>query len=273
MKVEVLVENTTEQDNLAQEHGLSLYIETGDYKILFDTGKSDAFLRNSQKMGVDLGSVNLGVLSHGHYDHGGGLPYFFEVNDQAIVYCHTKAFGTYLSKRGNTYKYIGLDQEIPMNHRFHFIHENLQIGKNIWLFIADSKFDRRPILNRYLCQEVEDRIFMDDFNHEINLVIKEDKDFYLFAGCAHKGILPIMESFVQCFGVAPTKVFGGFHLSSGSLDLTESPRKIEALGRSLMFYDTEYATCHCTGELPYAMLKELMGDRIDYIGTGRKIQV
>ena len=85
MKLYTLMENTTCRDDLACEHGLSLYMETGTHKILFDTGKTGAFADNAKKMGVDLCQVDLCVLSHGHFDHGGGIARFLEENTKAPV--------------------------------------------------------------------------------------------------------------------------------------------------------------------------------------------
>ena len=78
MKLWVLMENTACREDLAKEHGLSLYLQTGERHILFDAGQSGAFADNARAMGVDLEQVDTAVLSHGHYDHGGGLNRFLD---------------------------------------------------------------------------------------------------------------------------------------------------------------------------------------------------
>ena len=80
MKLTVLTENTTGSPHLIAEHGLSLYLETKDLRLLFDTGQTDALIANAAFLGVDLGTVDLAVLSHGHYDHGGGIAAFLQHN-------------------------------------------------------------------------------------------------------------------------------------------------------------------------------------------------
>ena len=86
MIIRVLMENSVQDELLAAEHGLSLYIETDTHKILFDAGQSDAFSDNAARMGVNLKEVDFCVLSHGHYDHSGGLMRFLKINDHAPVY-------------------------------------------------------------------------------------------------------------------------------------------------------------------------------------------
>ena len=102
MKITTLMENTACSPEFACEHGLSLYIETGKRKLLFDAGQSGAFAENAGKLGIDLRQVDAFVLSHGHYDHGGGLPRFLEVNRQAMIYVNQFAFEPHYHGRENT---------------------------------------------------------------------------------------------------------------------------------------------------------------------------
>ena len=91
MKIVCLLENKTALPHMETEHGLSLYIETGNKKILFDMGQTDAFAQNAEKLGISLEEVDFAVLSHGHYDHGGGLSRFLEINRHAPVFVQKDA--------------------------------------------------------------------------------------------------------------------------------------------------------------------------------------
>lgn len=127
MRITALTENTS-KNGLLSEHGLSLYIETENRKILFDTGQSDLFSKNAETLGIDLSEVDLAVLSHGHYDHGGGLKKFLELNNTAKVYMNKHAFEPHYN---GTEKYIGLDVCLKNNERIVFTDEVYNIEKEI----------------------------------------------------------------------------------------------------------------------------------------------
>ncbi|MBQ2720991.1 MAG: MBL fold metallo-hydrolase, partial [Clostridia bacterium] len=105
MTVTTLVENTAINDNFCSEHGLSLYIEVKGLRILFDMGQTELFAENAEKLGIDLENVDIAVISHGHYDHGGGLKKFLEINKKAPVYISRFAFEPHYN---GSEKYIGL---------------------------------------------------------------------------------------------------------------------------------------------------------------------
>lgn len=123
MQVVALVENTKQEGrgDLTAEHGLSLHIEHKGRLILFDTGATEAFARNAEKLGIDLGTVDALVISHHHYDHGGGLARFLEVNTEARIYLRkSKEENFYFRALGIINKYIGLDQELLRKHAHRF---------------------------------------------------------------------------------------------------------------------------------------------------------
>ena len=92
MRFQFLVENKTDHPDIMAEHGLSIYIEADHQRVLFDAGATDLLLLNAERMGVDLTAVDFAVVSHGHYDHTGGIPGFCTLNDTAPVYLHRDAF-------------------------------------------------------------------------------------------------------------------------------------------------------------------------------------
>jgi len=113
MRFTVLIENSPgSDDRLVNEHGFSLFVEANGTKFLFDLGPSPRFADNAAVLGIDVAAADLAVISHGHFDHGGGLPRFLELNPSAPVYLRRGADGPLYSKAILQERYIGLDQEV-----------------------------------------------------------------------------------------------------------------------------------------------------------------
>ena len=111
--VTTLVENSVAQGgkSLLAEHGLSFYIEAGERRILFDTGQNLAITNNARVLGIDLNRIEAVVLSHGHYDHSGGLQSVLQVNRNFTLYGHPDVFSQKVKKTNGNYKYIGIPIE------------------------------------------------------------------------------------------------------------------------------------------------------------------
>ena len=273
MRLTVLSENTSAFDALEHEHGLSVYLETADHHILFDTGAGCMFKRNAEKLGVDLATVDLLVISHGHYDHGGGLRTFLEVNSHAKVYLHKQAFEAHYSKRPEGVASIGLDQTLLPNERFVFCGDQAVIDENIEVFSREKSKRFFPSCNSTLLMKHGDALVPDDFAHEQNLVIQQNGKTLLIAGCAHKGIVNIVDACKDVLGQYPDYVVGGFHLSGPRGNLSEAPDVVDAIGEYLASTPSQYFTCHCTGMENFQRLKRILGKKIQYISTGDRISI
>ncbi len=256
MKITVLCENTTSNENLSFEHGLSLYIETQSHKILFDMGQSDIFSENAKKLDIDLSKVDIAVLSHGHYDHGGGLRKFLEINNKAKVYLSKFAFEPHY----NGEKYIGLDTKLQDSDRLVFVNDEFTIADGLTLFScnAESKnweFDCGGL--SVLCNgEKTD----DPFLHEHYLLIEENEHRVLVSGCSHKGISNI----VPAFDV--DTIIGGFHTSKWS------DEDVRNLSETLGATKRTFYTCHCTGIRQYELMKQNMS-KLSYISTSDSFEL
>lgn len=273
MIVKTLVENTSISDQLGSEHGLSLYIETKNRKILFDLGASDLFYKNAKQLGVDLTDVDCVVISHAHNDHGGGLTKFLKINTKADVLVRNIAFQPYYAKRANgTLEEIGLDKSLAENRQIVLTPERYFIDKDMQLFSNISTPYPLPISNEGLSAEEDGQVVPDPFRHEQILVLEEGGKTLLLTGCAHNGILNIVRHYYQLSGKFPDVVIGGFHLSSRSHG-NETDETIRSIGSDLLETGAKYYTCHCTGIGPYHLLKETMGDRIEYLAGGRTLTI
>lgn len=261
MEIYALMENIPYRQGFAAEHGLSLYIKTARHRILFDTGQSAAFADNAGLLGLDLGNVDMLVLSHGHYDHGGGIRRFLELNDCAPVYLSEYAFGAYYH---GAKKYIGIDPSLEGSSRMVKVKDSLEIGEGLTLYSCNGRSCRCPVDDAGLTEKKDGVFLPDSFLHEQYLVIRENGIKTVISGCSHKGILNIIEWF------RPDILVGGFHFMGQEISEAGNER-LDRAAETLLQYDTVYYTCHCTGETQYRYLKEKMGDRLHYLASGQKI--
>ena len=261
MKITVLIENRTNDESLAAEHGLSLYIETARGTILFDTGQSGKFADNADRLGIGLERVDFAVLSHGHYDHGGGLFRFLERNRHAEVYVNENAFRRHLNRKG---EYIGLDPRLRESGRLVLTGDEYAIRDGVSLYTCDGADLKYPIDSAGLSAESDGRIVPDTFRHEHYLLIEEEGKRYLISGCSHKGILNLAARF------EPDVLVGGFHFKDVKTDREGRDRLTQA-ARELLSHRTVYYTGHCTGAEQFDLMKKIMGDRLEYISTGSRL--
>ena len=318
MKVTALVENTCVNQPLADsvcqlasmgnapsmelqaEHGLSLYIQTETgLRILFDMGQGMLFARNAAILGCPIADVDVAVISHGHYDHGGGLGEFLLLNGHAPVYLHRDAFQPHYSLRDDGLHYIGLDESLKDNPRIRLCSDPISIDPTAPVpccnAIPDSndngsfrKFHNPQDFSAVLFSGVSasvlppagnKRLFgpaeyvCDDFCHEQSLIVREGDRTILFAGCAHTGIVNIMLKAQEITGKTPTHVFAGMHLMKSGLSSVEEDQYIQTLAETLLGFDgTQYYTMHCTGLEQYEKLKTKMKDRIEYFSCGQSVR-
>jgi len=274
MIIKTLAENTAVSAEYQCEHGLSLYIQTQKHKVLFDFGKSRLFLENAAKMAVDIPAIDLAVLSHGHSDHGGGLKAFLQENDKARIYIHQKAFEKHYAKRpGGIVEDIGLDPVLRENKRIIFVGDDLVIEEGLELFSDIRGKELRSLSNQALLIQDENGLVEDTFVHEQNLVITEAGKTVLIAGCAHRGIVNIVEEFIARTGRPADYVIGGFHLFNPGSKTSEDPALVRAIGQYLKETGSFYCTCHCTGQEAFAQLREVMKDQIRYCAAGDVFEI
>ena len=275
VRITAITENTSSSCKFGAEHGLSLYIETSFGKYLFDMGGSDLFLRNARTLGLSIAEADAAFLSHGHYDHGGGLPYFLNENDHAPVYVSRHAFEEHLgTQKDGSVKYIGLPKQLDENlPRFIKLDGDTKINEHMTVLAGASGKEFFSTANRFILMRDENGAAVpDDFRHEQSLVIEDGGRSVLIAGCAHSGIVNILRKFEEKFGTAPDLVIGGFHLSAPAVGGSEPNEIVDGVAERLLSYEhTDYFTCHCTGSVAYGRLREKMGERIEYLSVGGSV--
>lgn len=264
MQITVLIDNNG-KDELLCEWGLSFLIDTGDGRILLDFGASGKFAQNADALGVDLAAVDCAVLSHAHYDHGGGIPVFLERNSTAPIYISTAvdedcwAKGRSHSKGGLLaalfeQRYIGLPYGTleKAGDRIKRVPGLLQISPNAWLLphYANPEAGSRQKLYR----RRNGKLLTDDLQHEMTLVCECGQGLVLFNSCSHTGPETILAEVRKAFpGKSVHAYIGGLHLyKTGRRGVQKVAGVFRSAGIKHLY------TGHCTGSSAFTILQETL---------------
>lgn len=251
-RITTLVENHPgEHKALACEHGLSFLIQHNNETILFDTGQSDAFLRNARTLNVDLGRIRHVVLSHGHYDHTNGLRGLVAAGfTRYALHIHESFFDPKYAAGANAETYLGpsFDRMWVESQQFRVtwvtgdgatiapgVHIVTNFGSTHPLEVRNPRF----VVRRPGATELE----VDDFRDEISIVLETERGLVVVVGCSHPGIMNILSTVRSRFDSPIHAVLGGTHLVEAHG---------ERLDRALGFLEDgtimRLGMSHCTGD-------------------------
>ncbi|MCY9204444.1 MBL fold metallo-hydrolase [Bacillus atrophaeus] len=277
MKLSVLVDNNTFIDRyFLGEPALSFFIEEGDKRILFDTGYSDIFIKNAEKMKIDLSDLDFVALSHGHVDHTWGLTHlirlYMEAKNENMIYKTPAVIGHPLVFESKLFDSIGEIGSI-LSHEKLNKHFPIRLSKEpVWLtdqlvFLGEVKrkfdFEGKDAIGKIVTEQGE----VDDFvQDDTALVYKSSEGLVIIVGCAHSGICNIIEYAKEvCQEERIADIIGGFHL----LD----PPK-EQLEKTVQYIKeikpADLHPCHCT-DLASKVALSTVAD-IKEVGVGLKLE-
>lgn len=274
MLVNILMDNTVLRPGFKGEAGLSMLVESSSCNILFDTGASPLFYSNSRRMDIELFGVDHIVLSHGHYDHSGGLRKAVVECSQAKLWLHRKALEKKYSSSTGVLRYIGLTpSEIKTVHlldaedRVEPVKECADIDNETILFSTGGRKIIPPGWN-FFRDNKEGQEVPDHFKDEISMLKLGRHEAALFVGCAHCGLKDIF-AYAETLTDKPiTVVFGGSHLNKASDD------EVAATGEFfLQRPETRLYLGHCTGISGFSRLYRICGDQLCPIAAGTKFEI
>jgi 7,8-dihydropterin-6-yl-methyl-4-(beta-D-ribofuranosyl)aminobenzene 5'-phosphate synthase len=261
VKITLLADNTA-GEGLVAEHGFALWIETGGRRILFDTGQGNALAHNARALGIDLGQADALVLSHGHYDHTGGISRLLPLTRKTEVYFHPGVFQPRYSIRDGVPRPIGMPAESAEamekhpSERLHRIQEPLILFGRVGI--------SGPIPRETGYEDTGGPFYLDPggkhadpIHDDLALWIPTGDGLVVCAGCCHSGVVNTLSHIRRVNdGQRIRAVIGGFHL--GGASDSRIAQTVDAL-RS-MGPDT-IVPCHCTGARAVDSLRDAFGER------------
>lgn len=259
--ITLLVDNQADSD-LVAEHGLAMWIDTKDHRILFDTGQGPALSHNSDMLGVDLKRADAIVLSHGHYDHTGGLAHVLPSNDCAKLFCHPKTIQPRYSIRNAAVRNVHMPREamavldkLPSN-RLHWTNHPKNISQDIGLtgpIPRKSGFEDAggPF---YLDEAAQRKDHIDD---DMAIWINTPQGLVVCVGCTHAGLINTLNHIRRLSDVSTIHaVIGGFHLlNADSNRINRTVSELKVLSPDMI------VACHCTGEKAMAAFEKAFGNK------------
>ena len=249
--------------NLSAEHGLSIWIEIGSKRILFDTGQGATFDNNARALGINLAKTDMLVLSHGHYDHTGGIPYVLQQAGNVHVYCHPGVVTPRYRIRNGTPTAIHMPPRSLTGinklatEQLHWVQQPLYLSDTIGL--------TGPIPRESIYENTGGPFYLDPggyrsdpIDDDMALWIRTPKGLIVLVGCCHSGLINTLNH-VQHLndGMKIRTVIGGFHLMTA--DFQRINKTITAL-RFLNF--DQLIPCHCTGHFAVSMLHGAFGKQV-----------
>lgn len=279
MKIQVLIDNiagTCGSRKLFGEWGLSVYVEFEGVRYLLDTGASHLFAKNAGVMGVDLSKVDVGVLSHAHFDHSDGMAKFFHVNEAAPFYlrkgagenCYHahKLIGHFMY-----HEYIGIHKGFLKRFadRIRFAEGDMLIAPNVYLVPHKTPGLEAIGERAHLSVKENGKYRYDSFDHEQSLVFDTPRGLFVMNSCSHGGADNIVKEIEATFpGKKIYALLGGFHL------FRYKDEVVRAFAERLRELDVQKIyTGHCTGDRAFEILREVLGDRAEQMFTGMTVEI
>ncbi len=262
IEIITLVENLAYQQGTKGEHGLSYLVKTGGRQILFDTGQSDLLIHNAKRLNMDLSQIDDVVISHGHYDHTGGLEAFFQVNEHAPVWLKPGAFAQKMSKSTGAPRFIGIDPEIVERYknRFRTVSQIMELAPELKVVTEIGHYYEFEQPAQSMLINDGDQLRPDQFDDELFMLFDHPEGIVVLAGCAHRGIANICRSAMKISGKDHIKlVLGGTHLkgdSKGRISKTVHAFKELDVG--------QFGLCHCTGLPAFMEFANTFDDKVRY---------
>lgn len=258
LSLQILIDNHG-QDELQTEHGFSIWIEYGEHVILFDTGCSDSFINNAVKLGCDLSEVDTLVLSHGHYDHTGGISALFALNPHISVIAHPAVMTSprYSLHPDKAPHMIAMPepqldtlQSLPLSQRV-LTHKPFEIGCGCYFSGEIPRMSAFEDVGGPFYLDTE-KVHPDTLSDDASIWFETDAGLIIVTGCCHSGLMNTVQYIQNVSGEKRVAaIIGGLHLVHADKE------RLHLTAQALNEWKPDFVvTCHCSGSDAVQVLKQ-----------------
>jgi 7,8-dihydropterin-6-yl-methyl-4-(beta-D-ribofuranosyl)aminobenzene 5'-phosphate synthase len=274
LRITTLSENTAGMGDFLGEWGLSILIETDNSKILLDTGTSISAARNAETLDIDLGKIDKIVLSHGHYDHTGGLREILRIVKKKIeIIAHPDVWqAKYHIRKDDPERFIGIpfrQEELEsLGARFSLTKQPVEIAENIGTTGEIPMVTEYETIDAGLFVKQDSNFQPDQVMDDRAVIIKTEKGLVIILGCAHRGMINTIYHAQKITGIVEIQaVIGGSHLIGASEErLWQSITALKELGVQKL------GLCHCTDLPVISILSQEFGENFIFNKAGKVIE-
>ena len=274
-RITTLSDNTASMGDFLAEWGLSILVETKESNVLLDTGTSISAIHNAETLGIDLNNIDKIVLSHGHYDHTGGLREMLRrIKKEIEIIAHPEVWqAKYHRRKNDPERYIGIpfqrDELESLGARFNLTKQSVKISENILTTGEVSMVTDYESVDSGLFIKEDSTWRPDPVLDDQALIIKTEKGLIIILGCAHRGMINTIYHAQKITGVTEIyTIIGGSHLIGVSEE-----RLWQTIAALKELKIQKLGLCHCTDLPVMGILAQEFGEKFLFNRSGMRIDI